>query len=104
MSEDLSNEGSVNFWIRINENPAFKDLDTNLTFMNEQDVGGVKITVVKEKSTMRVIVNNLKYGISKIASDITKKSTSDMMVTITWDSEIVTLYLNSKKVSESVYT
>ena len=71
--------------------------------MYEQDVGNVKLTVVKEKSTLRVIVKNPKSGIDETASDITKKLTSDMMITITWTKDIAILYLNAEKVSESVY-
>lgn len=104
MNNDLSTEGSVNFWIRLKENPSFKDPNTNIIFMNEQDVGNVQITVVKEKSTLRIIVNNLKIGISEIATNIAKKSSSDMMVTITWTQDNVTLFLNAEKISESVYS
>ena len=71
--------------------------------MYEQDVGNVKLTVVKEKSTLRVIVKNPKSGIAETASDITKKLTSNMMITITWTKDIAILYLNAEKVSESVY-
>jgi len=71
--------------------------------MYEQDVGNVKLTVVKEKSTLRVIVKNPKSGIDETASDITKKLTSNMMITITWTKDIAILYLNAEKVSESVY-
>lgn len=72
--------------------------------MHDKDWGGVAITVLKEQTILRVVLHNSRYGISRLASDISEMLTDDMMVTITWDGESAKLYLNGKNRSESAYT
>lgn len=103
MSNDLTNEGSINFWIRIRENPMFMNEDSNIAFMKENDIGGIKLTILKEKNVLRVIQENIKYGIARLEADILKLLKKDMMVTITWNLDGVKLYLNTENVSESKY-
>lgn len=103
MNNNLTNEGSITFWIRLKENPPFKDLESNINFMHDHDVGGVKLTIIKEKSAMRVVVNNSKYGIAILEADISKKLSKDMMVALTWTKESAKFYLNGEPISESVY-
>ncbi|MEJ1298504.1 MAG: LamG-like jellyroll fold domain-containing protein [Candidatus Sedimenticola sp. (ex Thyasira tokunagai)] len=103
MSNDLTKEGSVTFWIRLEKNPYFKSENSNITFMHEKDVGGVKLTIVKENIVMRVIIDNSLYGISRMESDISKKLSEDMMIAITWSKESAKLYVNGKPVAESMY-
>jgi hypothetical protein len=103
MGENLTKEGSVTFWVRLTENPQFSDPASNMTFMFDQDVGGVKLTIVKEKTVVRVVVDNTTFGVSRMETDISKTLEKDMMVAITWTTEFATLYLYGKKVAESVY-
>lgn len=103
MNKDLTTEGSITFWVRLKENPSFSDIESNINFMNNQDIGGVKLTILKEKSVMRVIVENTKYGVARLESDISKKLTEDMMVALTWTTDTVKFYINGVQVSESAY-
>lgn len=103
MNKNLTNEGTIAFTIDLKDNPAFKDLESNINFMHNYDVGGVKFTLVKEKSTMRVVVNNSKYGVARLQAGISKKLSKDMMVAIVWTKKATKFYLNGELVSESVY-
>lgn len=103
MNENLTNGGGITFTIDLKDNPPFKDLESNITFMYQYDVGGVKLTVVKEKSTMRVVVNNSKYGVARLESDISKKLSKDMRVALNWTKKSTQFYLNGESVSESIY-
>lgn len=103
MSNDLSKEGSVLFEIGLDKNPNFKSPSSNITFMLDNDIGKVKLTVLKEKEVLRVVVNNSVYGVSRLESDISKKLNQDLKVAITWTSELATLYLTGIKVAESMY-
>ena len=44
---DLTNEGSISFVIRLKENPPFRDPSSNISFMLDKDIGGVSITILK---------------------------------------------------------
>lgn len=103
MNKDLTKEGSISFWIRIKNNPPFSDPESNIKFMHKQDIGGILLTILKEKSVIRVVVENSKYGVARLESDISKYLSQDMMVALTWTSESVKFYLNGAPVSESVY-
>jgi len=103
MSKDITKEGSVTFWVRLPENPQFKDPNSNMTFMHKKNVGGVNLTIIKEKTVVRVIVDNTTFGISRMEGDISKSLEKDMMVAITWTAESAILYLYGKKVAESIY-
>jgi len=104
MSKDLTNEGSVTFIIDVKENPHFKDPNSNITFMYNYNVGGIILNLVKEKTTLRVGIENTKVGISKIETDISKILNKNMMVALTWTKESAKLYLNGEFISESRYT
>lgn len=104
MNKDLTFKGTVNFWVRLQENPHFKQKGSNISFMNGKEMGGVTLTVVKEQAVLRVVLHNSRYGVARIASDISDKLIDDMMVTITWDSRSTKLYLNGEITSESPYT
>jgi hypothetical protein len=103
MNKNLTKEGSISFWIRLKNNPPFSDPESNIKFMHKQDVGGVLLTILKEKSVMRVVVENSKYGVARLESDISKLLTQDMMVALTWTPDSVKFYINGALVSESVY-
>jgi len=103
MNKNLTTEGSILFWVKLSDNPAFQNPESNIAFMHDQDVGGIKLTIVKEKSIMRAVVNNSKYGVARLESDILKKLTKDMMVSLTWTKESAKFYLNGEQVSESIY-
>lgn len=93
---DLTKEGSITFWVRIGQNPHFTNPETNINFMYESNVGGVLLTVLKERTSLRVEVKNPKYGVSIIESDISKKLKEDMMVAITWAEKEAKLYINGE--------
>lgn len=99
---DLTKEGSVTFWIRIKDNPHFKDKNSNINFMLSKNVGGVNLTILKEKEDLRVEVSNRKFGKTRIIHNIKEYLENDMMVALTWEKETVTLYLNGKIATESL--
>jgi len=99
---DLTKQGSLHFWVRIAQNPNFTNPETNINFMYEKNVGGVILTVLKEKTSLKVKLKNPKYGLSIIESDISKKLHKDIMVTITWTEKEAKLYINSEFVAQGV--
>ncbi len=100
---NLTEEGSITFWIKINTNPIFSDPNSNINFLHKKDVGNVFISVLKEGISLRVVVENSKYGISRMESDISTKLQQDMMVAITWSSDISKLTINGEFVSQSKF-
>jgi len=103
MNKNLTNEGHITFWIRLKDNPPFKDIESNMTFMHDHDIGGVVLTIIKEKSVMRVVIDNSKYGVARLEADISKKLSEDMMVALTWTQTSAIFYLNGEPISESIY-
>jgi hypothetical protein len=99
---DLTKAGSVNFWVRIAQNPNFTKPETNINFMYEKNMGGVLLTILKEKTSLKIKLKNPKYGFSTIESDISKKLHNDMMVTITWTEKEAKLYINSEFAAQGV--
>ena len=99
---DLTKEGTISFWVRVDQNPHFTIPDTNIKFMHESDVGGVLLTVLKERTSLRVEIKNPKYGVAIMESDISKKLKEDMMVAITWAEKEAKLYINGKLASQGV--
>lgn len=100
-STDLTEEGSITFWIKKQENPAFSDPESNIKFTENKDVGGVHVSFLKEGTYLRVVLENLKYGETTIVADIEDLLDEDMMVALTWSKRNAKLYLNDKLVKES---
>lgn len=99
---DLTNEGSLSFVIRLKENPHFKDPNSNVNFMLDKDIGGVIITILKEKEDLKVAVDNRKYGKTRIIHNVTDYLNSDMMIALTWKEEDLKLYLNGELADEGI--
>lgn len=99
---DLRKEGSLSFWIRIKDNPPFKDPKSNINFMLNKDISGLLLTILKEKEDLRIEIDNPDYGKIRIIHDISKYLNEDMMVALTWKENIVKLYLNGKLVEEGI--
>lgn len=99
---DLTKEGSISFWVRIDQNAHFTRPETNINFMHESNVGGVLLTVLKERTSLRVEIKNPKYGVSIMESDISKKLKKNMMVAITWAEKEAKLYINGTLAAQGV--
>ena len=100
--KDLKQEGSISSWIHIKDNPPFKDIESNINFILNKDIGGLLLTILKEKENLRIDIDNPEYGKAKIVHNITKYLKEDMMVALTWKENIVKLYLNGKLVDEEI--
>lgn len=100
--KDLKQEGSISFGIRIKDNPPFKEPESNINFMLNKDIGGILLTILKEKENLRIDIDNQEYGKTKIVYKITKYLKEDMIVFLTWKENIVKLYLNRKLVEEEI--
>ena len=99
---DLTKEGSMSFWVRISQNPNFKNPETNIKFMHESDVGGLLLTVLKERTSLRVEIRNPVFGVSILESDISKKLKEDMMVAVTWAKKEAKLYINGELAAQGI--
>lgn len=99
---DLIQEGSVSFWIKIKDNPQFKDRDSNINFMLNKDFGGVTLTILKEKENLIVEVDNKSYGRTRITQNILGYLNKDMMVALTWKEYSLKLYLNGELIQEEI--
>ena len=99
---DLTQEGSISFRIKLKENPPFKDPDSNINFMLNKDIGGVRLTILKEKEDLKVEIDNQQYGKTKIVYNIADYLTKDMMVALTWKENVIKLYLNGELSGEGV--
>lgn len=100
--DDLTNEGSISFIIRLKENPPFRDPNSNITFMLDKDIGGVNITILKEKEDIRVEVDNRQYGKTRIIHNISDYLNNDMMIALTWKEDVIKLYLNGELADEDI--
>jgi len=99
---DLTQEGSISFRIKLKENPPFKDPDSNINFMLNKDIGGVRLTILKEKKDLKVEIDNQQYGKTKIVYNIADYLSKDMMVALTWKENVIKLYLNGELSGEGV--
>ena len=98
--QNLINEGSINFWIRIKENPKFSHKDSYLKFIYRKFLGGIILSVLKEEEKLRIEIENPEYGLFNISHDISQLLENDLMVTITWKENTASLYLNSELAEE----
>lgn len=103
MSSDLTDHGSVTFWILLQDNPHFGEASSNMRFAHKKEVGGVELTLVKEGPSFRAVVENPEHGIARIETDISRKIAADMHVGVVWDRDSTKLYLNGEIVAESMY-
>lgn len=101
--KNILDEGTINFWIMQNENPHFKDPNSKITFMIGNDIGGIKVTIVKEQTQLLIILDNEKYGKGELRQNIIEYLNDDLMVTITWKNNSLALHLGAKKVCETFY-
>lgn len=99
---DLTNEGSISFVIRLKENPPFRDPNSNISFMLDKDIGGVSITILKEKEDLRVEIDNRQYGKTRIIHNIADYLSNDMMIALTWKEDALKLYLNGELADEGI--
>jgi len=99
--KQLEDEGTISFVIRGENNPPFKDPESNINFMLNKDMDGFFLTILKEKENIRIDIDNPTYGKTKIVHHIARYLNDDMTVTLTWKKYIIKLFLNGKLVEES---
>ena len=99
---DLTKEGTISFVISIKDNPQFKNPDSNINFMHNNDVGGVLLTFLKEKENLKVEIDNPHYGKTRIIKDISALLEKGMMVSLTWKEDSIKLYINDKLAEEGI--
>jgi len=102
VKNDLTKEGAINFVISVKDNPHFKDPDSNINFMHNRNLGGVSLTFLKEKADFKVEIDNPKYGKTWIIHDISEFLNKGIMVALTWNEDIVKLYINGELVEECI--
>jgi len=99
--DDLIEEGTINFWIRLYQNPLFSDPNSNITFMNRKPAGKLFLTMLKELSVLHVKIENPKYGVSESFYNIMDYLNKDLMVTLVWKKGVSKLYLNANVAEET---
>jgi hypothetical protein len=90
--------GTINFWIRCKDNPQFKSPLSNIQFCKDSNFEGILITVFKNRTMLNIDakINNNKYSLN---TDISSYLSDDIMVTITWTTKKVSLYINAEVVT-----
>jgi len=99
---NLREEGTITFWITRKDNEQFSNPESNIKFMLRKDVGGIFLTVLKEREFLRVEVENPEYGSIELLHNIRKYLNDNVMVALTWQKNIAKLHLNGELVAEGV--
>lgn len=97
---ELAHEGTLSFWIRRDENIELNNPHSNIQFMQDKLYNGIKFTVLKEKTFLRIIIQNPHYDEIRFKVDISEKLLKDIMVHITWNNENTRLYINGQLSAE----
>lgn len=102
LKNDLTKEGTISFVISLKDNPLFRNPDSNINFMHNKDLGGVRLTFLKEKEEFKVEVVNPQYGKTRIIHNISELLNKGMTVALTWNENLIKLYINGALAEEDI--
>ncbi len=92
-------EFSITFWIRVNNNPSWKEKESDIKFppitISEK---GVIVHSSKYGTKFKVYILHPEIGFRKLSADITKYIGTDTFVVVVNDDEKSQLYLNAELV------
>lgn len=100
----MNKEYTVTFWIRLNNNPSWKDRDSNIYFPPITNENGIQTHFSKYGTTFKIYVLHPEIGFRKIVADIEAYIGNDTFVAFTNNDKESKLYLNGALVSTTVST
>ena len=90
---------SVKFWIKLDQNPAWKDKDSVIDFPSFVVNEGIQIFFSKHESLFKVFVLHPLIGYRKMVTDVEAYIGKDAFVAFTNDESESKLYINGSLVS-----
>lgn len=92
----MNKDFTITFWIRVDKNPGWMKLDSDINFPPFLVNDGINVYFTKHQNFLKVYVLHPSVGYRKIVFDISDYVQKDLFIALTNSKDETKLYLNGK--------